>query len=85
MFGVFRLIRRHVRNAYAAFGIFLLAGAGIAIAFTWAFSEIADRVREGHTQQFDDAVMRWIAAHQYKPCRPRCSRSRRWARAPSSG
>jgi undecaprenyl-diphosphatase len=67
MFGAFRLIRRHVRNAYTAFGIFLVAGAAIAIVFTWAFSEIADRVRKGHTQGVDDAVMRWIAAHQYKP------------------
>jgi undecaprenyl-diphosphatase len=66
IFGVFRLIRRYVENAYTAFGIFLLAGAAIAIAFTYAFSEIAQKVRAGHTQQFDDAVMRWIAAHQYK-------------------
>ena len=64
IFGTLRLIRRHVKNAYAVFGIFLLAGAGIAIACTWAFAKIAVRVRAGHTQQFDDTVMHWMAAHQ---------------------
>jgi undecaprenyl-diphosphatase len=44
-----------------------LAGAGIAIACTYAFSEIAASVRGGHTQQFDEGVMRWIGAHQYPP------------------
>jgi undecaprenyl-diphosphatase len=67
IFGVLRLIRRYVRNAYAVFGIFLLAGAGIAIACTYAFSEIANHVRHGRTQAFDDSVMHWIAGHQYKP------------------
>lgn len=64
IFGALRIIRRHVRNAYAVFGIFLLTGAGIAIACTWAFSKIAGQVRGGRTQAFDDAVMRWMAAHQ---------------------
>jgi undecaprenyl-diphosphatase len=67
IFGILRLIRRHVRNAYAVFGIFLLGGAGIAIVCTWAFSEIAGGVRHGRTQQFDDTVLRWMAAHQSKP------------------
>jgi undecaprenyl-diphosphatase len=67
IFGGLRLIRKHVRNAYAVFGIFLLAGGAIAIACTWAFAKIAGKVRQGHTQQFDDAVMRWMAAHQSKP------------------
>ncbi|HEY4217887.1 MAG TPA: phosphatase PAP2 family protein [Gemmatimonadaceae bacterium] len=64
IFGTLRLIRRHVRNAYAVFGIFLLAGAGIAVACTWAFTKLAGNVRQGHTQQFDDTVLRWMAAHQ---------------------
>jgi undecaprenyl-diphosphatase len=66
IFGVLRLIRKHVRNAYAVFGIFLLGGAGIAIAGTYAFSKIAGTVRSGRTQQFDDMVMHWMAAHQSK-------------------
>ncbi|MEO6877451.1 MAG: phosphatase PAP2 family protein [Gemmatimonadaceae bacterium] len=67
IFGGLRLIRRHVRNAYAVFGIFLVGGAAVAVACTWAFAKIAGNVRQGHTQQFDDAVMRWMAAHQSKP------------------
>jgi undecaprenyl-diphosphatase len=67
IFGVLRLIRKHVRNAYAVFGIFLSAGAAIAIACTYAFAKIAVSVRGGRTQQFDDGVMRWIASHQAKP------------------
>ncbi len=64
IFGVVRLIARHVSNAYTVFGIFLVSGAAIAIAGTWAFSKLARLVRAGGTQRFDDAVMHWIGAHQ---------------------
>ena len=66
MFRALRLIGKHAKNAYTVFGIFLLSGAVIAILVTWAFSEIADKVRAGSTQGFDDAVMHWMAAHQTK-------------------
>ena len=65
MFRVLRLIGKYAHNAYAIFGIFLLSGAALAVVCTWAFSEIAEKVRAGSTQSFDEAVMRWIAAHQY--------------------
>ena len=64
VFGWIRFIRHFARNVYAIFGIFLLSGAAIAIACTWAFSEIAERVRAGGTQSFDNTVMHWMAAHQ---------------------
>lgn len=67
IFSVLRFIARRVGNAYATFGIFLLSGAALAIAGTWAFSEVAERVRRGTTQPFDDAVMRWMGQHQYAP------------------
>jgi len=66
IFGALRLIAKHAHNVYAIFGIFLVSGAVIAIVFTWAFSEIAERVRAGSTQGFDDTVMRWMGAHQVK-------------------
>ena len=66
MFRALRLIGKHAKNAYAVFGIFLLSGTVIAVLFTWAFSEIAEKVRAGSTQGFDDAVMHWMAAHQTK-------------------
>src|SRR5579885_1219243 len=65
IFRALRLIRKHVENAYVVFGIFLLSGAVVAVVFTWVFSEIAERVRAGSTQGFDESVMRWIGAHQY--------------------
>lgn len=64
IFRVLRLIRKRVENAYVVFGIFLLSGAVIAIVFTWVFSEIAERVRAGSTQSFDESFMRWIGQHQ---------------------
>jgi undecaprenyl-diphosphatase len=65
IFGALRFIRRYAGNIYAAFGIFLLSGALIAVVCTWAFSEIAQHVRQGSTQHFDDAAMHWIGQHQY--------------------
>jgi undecaprenyl-diphosphatase len=64
IFRALRLIARHTRGAYTVFGIFLVSGTAVAIVFTWAFSELAERVRKGSTQPFDDAIMRWIGAHQ---------------------
>jgi Membrane-associated phospholipid phosphatase len=64
VFTALRFIARHVGNAYAVFGIFLLSGTAMAIVFTWAFSEFAGKVRKGSTQPFDDAIMHWIGAHQ---------------------
>ncbi|HEY4130452.1 MAG TPA: phosphatase PAP2 family protein [Gemmatimonadaceae bacterium] len=66
IFGWLRIIRKHATNAYTVFGIFLLSGTAIAIVCTWIFSELAERVRKGTTQPFDDAVMHWIGAHQNK-------------------
>ena len=61
-----RFIGRHVQNAYATFGIFLLSGAVIAIAGTWAFAAFAGHVSSGGTQAFDDAVLTWLGNHRTK-------------------
>lgn len=64
---LFRALRSsltHVQSFYAAVGIFVAAGAALAIAGTWAFASLATHVRSGATQAFDDAVMRWMGAHQ---------------------
>ena len=45
-------------------GIFLLAGLLIAVACTFAFVEVAEHVRAGSTQPFDEAVIRWMAVHR---------------------
>jgi undecaprenyl-diphosphatase len=63
-FRVLRWIAGHARNAYATFGLFLLLGAIIAVAFTAAFVQIAGHVSSGSTQAFDDMVMTWIGENQ---------------------
>ena len=64
LYGAFRFVARHASNFYTALGVVLVAGAGIAVAATWMFVELADVVSEGATQQFDEAVLRWMAEHQ---------------------
>jgi len=64
LFSVLRLIGRHARGFYATVGIFLVLGGVVAVAGTWAFTEVAGQVREGETQLFDDYVMRRVAALQ---------------------
>ena len=64
---LFRALRgslTHVQSFYTAIGIFVTAGALLAIGGTWAFAELAVHVRSGATQLFDDAVMQWMGAHQ---------------------
>ena len=59
-----RFIARHAGNFYTALGIVLVAGAALAVAGTLAFVQIADIVQEGTTQEFDERVLQWMAAHQ---------------------
>ena len=63
---VFRALRKlgaHGRTVYTAVGIFLIAGAVVGIAGTVGFAALAEFVREGYTQPFDNAVLRWLGAH----------------------
>lgn len=46
-----------------ALGIFLIAGLIVAAAGTAIFVVLAGEVREGATQTFDEAVIRWMGAH----------------------
>jgi undecaprenyl-diphosphatase len=63
-FRALRWIAQRAHGAYTTFGIFLLAGAVLAVAGTWIFSELAGHVTSGKTQAFDDAVLGWIGAHR---------------------
>ncbi len=64
LYGGLRFVARHASNFYTALGAFLVAGAVISVAAIWGFAKLADVVREGATQQFDETVLRWMAAHQ---------------------
>jgi undecaprenyl-diphosphatase len=64
---VFRGLRisyKHAHSFTTAVGVFLVAGAFIAVVGTYAFAKIAQLVRAGYTQRFDEAVLRWMQAHQ---------------------
>jgi undecaprenyl-diphosphatase len=64
VFTVIRAIGGVAKNFYATFGIFLLAGAMIALLGTYTFAELAGHVRSGATQAFDDKVLHWMATHR---------------------
>ncbi|HEX7020757.1 MAG TPA: phosphatase PAP2 family protein [Gemmatimonadaceae bacterium] len=64
VFFALRLIARRAKSATAVFGIFLIAGAIVAVAGTWGFAELARHVEAGSTKAFDVSVMQWIGRHQ---------------------
>jgi undecaprenyl-diphosphatase len=70
LFAIVRGIGTVARNFYAVFGIFLCAGAAVAIGGTYAFAKFAGHVASGRTQAFDDSVLLWIAAHRTPALEP---------------
>lgn len=63
VFGALRFIGKRAHGFYTTVGLFLLAGVLVAIAGVMLFARLAGSVREGATQAFDDAVMRWVGAN----------------------
>jgi undecaprenyl-diphosphatase len=63
LFKTLRFIARHVKNVYAVVGIFIALGTLVALGTTWVFMTLAGGVREGRTQAFDVAVLRYIETH----------------------
>jgi len=59
-----RLFTDHIQNFRAAVGVFLIAGAAVAVAGVWLFAILAIDVRQGATQAFDDAVMTYLGQHR---------------------
>ncbi|MDF1503436.1 phosphatase PAP2 family protein [Roseisolibacter sp. H3M3-2] len=62
--GAVRLSRARFHDLRAALGLVVLGGAALAACFGVAFAWVAHRVRAGSTQAFDEAALRWVAAHQ---------------------
>jgi hypothetical protein len=60
LFKTLRFIARHVQNVYAVVGIFIAFGLLVALGGVWIFVQIAGEVRQGTTQAFDVAVLRYI-------------------------
>jgi undecaprenyl-diphosphatase len=62
LFGLLRLIGRHVQGFYAAVGVFLVVGLVLVTAAAAVFAQIAHAVVRGQTQQFDTAILRWMGS-----------------------
>ena len=58
-----RWIGGHVRDFYAAVGVFLLLGLGLSAGALALFALVAERMAAGATARFDEGVVRW--AQQY--------------------
>jgi undecaprenyl-diphosphatase len=70
LFGAIRGIRKRAHNFYATFGIFVIAGGALALAGTYVFAKLAGHVTSGATQEFDEAVLRWMARHHSPTLEP---------------
>lgn len=58
-------LRAGVRAAHSVrlgLGLVLIAGAIVAVLGSWGFAELAEQVREGTTQPFDERVLRRLEA-----------------------
>ena len=64
LFQALRSSASRVNTLRTALGIVILAGAAVAVLGTWVFAELAEHVRAGATQGFDDAVLTWIGQHR---------------------
>jgi undecaprenyl-diphosphatase len=64
VFTVIRGIGKLATNFYATFGIFLLAGALVALGGLYLFVKFASHVGSGATQAFDDRVLEWMAQYR---------------------
>lgn len=63
MYAALRAAADKADTLIGALGIFLVAGLLVAAAGVAAFVSLASHVESGKTQQFDDAVIRWMGAH----------------------
>jgi undecaprenyl-diphosphatase len=64
LYGLLRSIAGHAKSFYAALGIYIVAGAAVAIAGTWGFAALAEHIAEGGTWALDRAVLQWMGAHR---------------------
>jgi len=64
IYGGLRALFDRADTFLGALGMFLVGGLLVAVAGTAAFVALARHVRSGTTQAFDDAVIRWMGAHQ---------------------
>lgn len=56
------LVKR-LHGIYRALGLLLVVELVLALGGLWVFAELAGRVLEGHTQRFDETILRWMDQH----------------------
>lgn len=64
---LYALLRKsggHAKTFYGAVGIVLVAGVGLAILGAYGFAKLAEVVKKGYTQRYDEDILRWIHAQQ---------------------
>ena len=55
-----RWVGRYVHGFYAAAGVVLSAGLGLAVLALWALSMLTEQVLEGDTARLDRAILVWL-------------------------
>ena len=72
VFGALRKLGTHGRERSTPRSASSSSSASlVAVAGTLGFAELGEIVREGYTQQFDTAVLRWIGRAPLADCSPR--------------
>lgn len=64
LYTILRFISRHVAGFWGALAAFLTVGAAVGLAAAAIFAAFGAAVRGGITQQFDETVLRWLAARR---------------------
>jgi membrane-associated phospholipid phosphatase len=64
LYSTLRFISRHVAGFWGALAAFLTVGLAVGLAAAAIFAAFATAVRGGITQQFDETVLRWLAARR---------------------
>lgn len=64
LYTTLRFVGRHVTGFFGALAAFLTVGFFVSLAAISIFAALASAVTAGFTQQFDEVVLRWFAAHR---------------------
>jgi undecaprenyl-diphosphatase len=63
-YGLLRKSGMHAKSFYGTVGIFLVAGVVIGILGAYGFAQLAEVVKKGYTQRYDEAILSWIHTRQ---------------------
>jgi undecaprenyl-diphosphatase len=63
-YGLLRRSGMHAKSFYGTVGIFLVVGVLIGIVGAYGFAELAEVVKKGYTQRYDEAILAWIHTRQ---------------------